>query len=42
MEIINENNSELFMACRTGNIELVEKIMNTRLININAVDSDVN
>ena len=40
MEIINENNSELFKACRTGNIELVEKIMNTSFININAVDSD--
>ena len=42
MEIINENNSELCLACRTGDIEVVDEILNTRVIIINVVDSDGN
>ena len=41
MEIINDNTSELCGACRTGDIEVVEEILNTRVININVVDTDV-
>lgn len=40
MEIINDNHSDLLFACQTGNIELVEEIINTRVININFGDSD--
>ena len=40
MQIIPDNTSDLCVACITGDIEDVEEILNTRLININLVDSD--
>ena len=41
MEIINQNNSELFLACRSGDIELVEEILKKSVININVIHPDV-
>ena len=42
MEIINENYSELCGACRTGDIEVVDEILKTRVIIIDLVDYDGN
>ena len=39
MKIINDNHSDLFVACQTGNIEVLEEIINTRVVNINFGDS---
>ena len=39
MEIIEYNNTELCVNCATGDIEDVEEILNTRVINKNFVDS---
>ena len=39
MDIIEYNNTELCVNCATGDIEDVEEILNTRVININFVDS---
>ena len=40
MHIINENHIDLLKACQTANIEVLEEIINTRVININFGDSD--
>ena len=40
MNIINDNYSALFLACKTGNIDVVEQIINTSVININICDCD--
>ena len=40
MQIIHDNTSDLCGACITGDIEDVEEVLNTRVININLVDSD--
>ena len=39
MDIIEFQNTELCVNCATGDIEDVEEILNTRVININFVDS---
>lgn len=41
MEIIKENNSELCLACLSGDIEVVEEILQKSVININVIDTDV-
>ena len=41
MEIINNNYSELFGACRSGDIEVVEEILKKSVININVIHPDV-
>ena len=41
MEIINDNYSELFLACRSGDIEVVEEILKKSVININVIHPDV-
>ena len=40
MHIIKENHIDLLKACQTANIEVLEEIINTRVININFGDSD--
>ena len=40
MEIIKDNNSELCGASRIGDLEVVDEILNTKVININLVDTD--